>query len=92
MFSSEGINFHGNTFRVFTGITHGGYNLDVFISEDGFLTDYELLNNGHLSALDLHDSFGYISFRFDHGHKQNYDGGVICKESKCMCRYVKLLF
>ncbi|XP_045208225.2 uncharacterized protein LOC123560042 [Mercenaria mercenaria] len=76
------INFHGGNARVFTGITHGGYDLDVFISDDGFLTEYNLTANGHLLHLDLHDTYGHISFYIDHSHKHNTDRGVICKDDK----------
>jgi hypothetical protein len=69
--------------RVFTGITHGGYSLDVYMSDDGFLTDYSLIVNDHLVNTDLYDTNGHVSFYIDHSHKHTTDWGVICKENKC---------
>ena len=87
----SGINFHGDNARVYTGITHGGYNLDVYMSEDGFLTDYSLIVNKHMMHTDLYDNNGHITFSIDHAHKHTTDRGVICKENKCTLRNLNIL-
>ncbi|KAL4229313.1 hypothetical protein ACF0H5_012355 [Mactra antiquata] len=74
-----GVNNDGGRFRIFTGISHGGYNMDVFVSQEGFLTDNDVADSW-LYTEDLYDNFGYVSF-YTHYHSDLIDdGGVICKK------------
>lgn len=83
LFVSQGIDFDGQKARVFSGIRSGAYNLNVFISSDGLLTDIDLIDSGKLRVEDLFDSQKYLSFHLDHLRDINVDGGVICKIDQC---------
>ena len=71
------------TYNVYTGISCGLYAFNVTISQDGLLMDPDVVSDGDVSLMDLHD-YGFLTL-----HKSGAsvgDGGVVCKQDRCRCR------